>query len=42
MFGIRYIKVEPTVFVLQYVKGVIRREGTGLSFFYYEPIGRHL
>jgi regulator of protease activity HflC (stomatin/prohibitin superfamily) len=37
MFGIRYIKVDPTVFMLQYVKGDIRREGTGLSFFYYEP-----
>jgi len=38
MFGIRYIKVEPTMFVLQYVNGVIQREGVGLSFFYYEPI----
>jgi regulator of protease activity HflC (stomatin/prohibitin superfamily) len=37
MFGIRYIKVDPTVFMLQYVKGDIRREGAGLSFFYYEP-----
>ena len=38
MFGIRYIKVEPTMFVLQYVNGAIRREGVGLSLFYYEPI----
>lgn len=38
MFGIRYLKVEPTVFVLQYSSGTLRREGTGLSFFYYEPI----
>ncbi len=38
MFGIRYLKTEPTTFVMQYVNGVIRREGVGLSFFYYEPI----
>jgi regulator of protease activity HflC (stomatin/prohibitin superfamily) len=37
MFGIRYLKVDPTVFVMQYVNGAIRREGSGLSFFYYEP-----
>ncbi|MFN8458746.1 MAG: SPFH domain-containing protein [Anaerolineae bacterium] len=38
MFGIHYLKVEPTTFVLQYTNGKIRREGAGLSFFYYEPI----
>jgi regulator of protease activity HflC (stomatin/prohibitin superfamily) len=37
MFGIRYLKLDPTVFVIQYVNGIIRREGLGLSFFYYEP-----
>lgn len=37
MFGIRYLKLDPTVFVIQYVNGIIRREGPGLSFFYYEP-----
>jgi hypothetical protein len=38
MFGIRYLKTEPTTFVIQYVNGKVRREGVGLSFFYYEPI----
>ncbi len=38
MFGIRYLKTEPTTFVLQYSNGRLRREGVGLSFFYYEPI----
>jgi hypothetical protein len=37
MFGFRYIKVAPTTFVLQYVNGRIRRQGTGLSFFYFAP-----
>jgi regulator of protease activity HflC (stomatin/prohibitin superfamily) len=37
MFGLHYIKVEPTTFVIQYVNGRVRREGAGLSFFYYEP-----
>jgi regulator of protease activity HflC (stomatin/prohibitin superfamily) len=38
MFGILYLKVDPTVFVLLYVNGIVRRQGPGLSFFYYEPI----
>jgi regulator of protease activity HflC (stomatin/prohibitin superfamily) len=38
MFGIRYLKTEPTTFILQYINGAVRREGAGLSFFYYEPI----
>lgn len=38
MFGIRFIKVPPTTFVLQYRSGVIVREGAGLSFFYYAPV----
>lgn len=37
MFGIRYIKIDPTRFVLHYVDGKIRREGRGLSFFYFAP-----
>ena len=38
MFGIRFIKVPPTTYVLQYRKGQIVREGVGLSFFYYSPL----
>jgi len=37
MFGIRFIKVRPTDYVILYRKGKIRAEGTGLSFFYYAP-----
>src|SRR5690242_15299337 len=37
MFGIKFIKVQPTTYLLQYRGGKIVREGTGLSFFYYGP-----
>src|SRR5215469_11471342 len=37
MFGIRFIKVQPTTYLLQYRHGKIVREGVGLSFFYYGP-----
>jgi hypothetical protein len=37
MLGIRYFKASPTTFVLQYVNGRVKREGTGLSFFYFAP-----
>lgn len=37
MFGIRYIKVQPTTYILQYNKGRIVREGAGMSFFYFGP-----
>lgn len=37
MFGIRFIKVGPTDFLLQYKGGQVVREGVGLSFFYYGP-----
>ncbi len=37
MFGIRFIKVEPTDFVLQYKGGRVVREGAGLSFFCFAP-----
>lgn len=37
MLGLRYIKVPPTTYLLQYQKGRLVREGTGLSFFYYAP-----
>lgn len=34
---IRFIKVPPTSYVMQYQAGEIRREGAGLSFFYWGP-----
>jgi hypothetical protein len=37
MFGVRYFKAGPTTFVLQHVNGRVRREGAGLSFFYFAP-----
>jgi regulator of protease activity HflC (stomatin/prohibitin superfamily) len=37
MFGMRFMKVEPTDFVLQYKRGQVVREGAGLSFFYFAP-----
>jgi hypothetical protein len=37
MFGLQFIKVDPTSFVLQYKNGAVIREGTGQSFFYFAP-----
>ncbi|MCM3871026.1 MAG: SPFH domain-containing protein [Pyrinomonadaceae bacterium] len=37
MFGIRFIKVQPTTHLLQYKNGKIERSGAGLSFFYFAP-----
>jgi regulator of protease activity HflC (stomatin/prohibitin superfamily) len=37
MFGFRFIKVQPTHYVLQYSGGKVVREGAGLSFFYFAP-----
>ncbi len=34
---ISFMKVPPTTYVLQYKLGTIKREGAGLSFFYYAP-----
>src|SRR5215471_17335539 len=37
MFGLRFVKVQPTTYLLQYRRGKVIREGLGLSFFYYSP-----
>ena len=37
MFGLRFIKAQPTTYLLQYRGDKLIREGTGLSFFYYAP-----
>jgi regulator of protease activity HflC (stomatin/prohibitin superfamily) len=37
MFGFRFIKGQPTTYLIQYTGGTIKREGTGLAFFYYAP-----
>lgn len=37
MFGIRFVKAQPTVHLMQFRGGRVVREGVGLSFFYYGP-----
>ncbi|MBI5387411.1 MAG: SPFH domain-containing protein [Verrucomicrobia bacterium] len=37
MFGIRFIKVQPTTYLIQYRNGRAVREGAGLAFFCYAP-----
>jgi hypothetical protein len=37
MLGLRYIKASPTTYVLHTSKGKVKREGAGLSFFYWGP-----
>lgn len=37
MLGIRFTRTSPTSYVLHYKNGEVRREGAGLSFFYYAP-----
>lgn len=37
MLGIRFIKSQPTVHLMQFKKGRVVREGAGQSFFYYAP-----
>lgn len=37
MFGFRFIKFQPSMYILKYRGGKIIREGAGLSFFYYQP-----
>jgi len=37
MFGFGYLKAPPTTYVLHYKAGILKREGTGLSFLYYKP-----
>ncbi len=34
-FGVRFIKAEPTTYLLQYKRGRVKREGVGLAFHYY-------
>ncbi len=38
MIGMQFIKVDPTMYLMQYRKGRLVREGTGLSFFYFAPL----
>ena len=38
MFGFRFIKVEPTTWLIQHRGGAVVREGAGLSALYYAPV----
>ncbi|WP_315729540.1 MULTISPECIES: SPFH domain-containing protein [unclassified Bradyrhizobium] len=38
MFGIRFIKAQPTTYLLKYRAGQVAQEGVGLSTFYYGPV----
>lgn len=38
MFGFRFIKMQPTTYLLQYSGGKLKREGAGLAFWYYAPV----
>jgi SPFH domain/Band 7 family protein len=37
MLGIQYMKASPTTYVLLFKNGKVKREGAGLSLFYYAP-----
>jgi len=37
VFGLKFIKFQPTDYVLRYKNGKVVKEGLGLSFFYYAP-----
>lgn len=37
MFGITYLKATPTTYVQHFKSGKVKREGPGLSFYYYQP-----
>ena len=37
MLGMRFIKSQPTVHLMQFRAGKLVREGSGESFFYYAP-----
>ncbi len=38
MFGVQFIKSQPTTHLMQFRGGKLVRQGAGLSFFYYAPI----
>src|SRR5258706_15047451 len=38
MFGIQYLKADPTQYVLHFQNGRVAHAGAGVAFFYYQPI----
>lgn len=37
MFGLGYVKVDPSTYLIHYVDGQVKREGRGLAFMYWKP-----
>jgi regulator of protease activity HflC (stomatin/prohibitin superfamily) len=37
MLGIKYIKADPTQYIIHYQNGAAKRQGAGLAFFYFQP-----
>ncbi|WNO10880.1 SPFH domain-containing protein [Teredinibacter sp. KSP-S5-2] len=37
MFGFKYIKSEPTTYLMQFSRGKLKRKGAGLAFWYFSP-----
>ena len=37
MFGLGYVKVDPSTYLIHYVDGTVKREGRGLAFMYWKP-----
>jgi len=38
MLGIRFVKAQPTIYLMKYRAGAVTREGAGLSTLYYAPV----
>ncbi|MBR0872900.1 SPFH domain-containing protein [Bradyrhizobium tropiciagri] len=38
MFGLRFIKAQPTTYLMKFRGGAVTRQGAGLSGFYYAPV----
>ncbi len=38
MFGLRFIKAQPTTYLMKYRGGAVTQQGAGLSGFYYGPV----
>lgn len=37
MLGVKYIKADPTQYIIHYQSGTVKRQGSGLAFFYFQP-----
>ncbi|MDF1513280.1 MAG: SPFH domain-containing protein [Anaerolineae bacterium] len=37
MLGVKYIKADPTQYIIHYQNGAVKRQGSGLAFFYFQP-----